>query len=692
MFDLERHPVVLADGPRRKASAVRPLLDAAGWATRPHSGGELNGPALLLVDPERADAGALLGMTREQVHALVVPDDVRALLPAVIEASLGLGLPDVEVWSHVATIAGEMALAEDLDALLEIVAARARELVHAEAASVLLVDPDVGDLVFRAARGGVESVLGHVRLPVGRGIAGWVVHNKRPALVNDPAHDERHFSGIAQLSGFVTRSVAAVPLFWRADVIGTLEAVNHRSRGFDENDLKALNALAQHLGIALNHTRLAQTLRATVQAADQRSQDLEQAVRERTRLLTKAKTEWEQTFDAIEEPLALLDGFTVRRANRAYAARVGAPITQIPGRTCYRLLGRDSPCPDCPLAKEPRSLQGELGLPNGRRVVLNGYVLRDGGTVVHYRDVTLERELEAKLRESDRRGAVGQLAAGAAHEINNPLGFVASNLTSLQAYLEDLARQAARLETVSELARSGKVREATAMLERVRADTSGQGVDELASDATELIRESQVGLRRVADIVRALREMANEEFANIEPVSLLTTLELALRSLGERAHVKVGWLERDVCMVRGQPLQLQHALAQVLKNAFQAVAPGTGEVQVGSGRLGDEAWVRVVDNGCGISPEIRSKVFEPFFTTRGVGGGVGLGLTAAYGIITRHGGRIELFDRFGGGTEVLITLPAVGDETKPAPLPSGTSTVAATKSDSKPSKMTSSAA
>jgi len=656
----ERFPVLLADGPGRRASAMRPLLDAAGILSRPYRG-EASGPALLLVDSQRPDAARLLVQLPPelQLRAVAVPEDGRLLVPALEEAGLGLGQPDLALAAQVAQIASELAGAADTHALLKLVALRARALVEAEASTAYLVDCDTGDLEVQVAEGGTNARPRSARIPRARGVAGWVVQNRLPLRVNAPDQDARFDAIHDARVGAPARNLAAVPIFFRGEVVGVLEAVNRAGGGFFDQDLRALASLAQHVGIALNHTRAAEALRATAVAARKRSADMETLVQERTAVLMRAKQEWEQTFDAIDEPLAVLDGFTVRRANRAYANRAKVPVTEVVGRTCYSLLGKSAPCAGCPLARAPRSLRGELELVEGQRSALSGFVLRDGGVVVHYRDVTAQRALEAKLRDTDRLAVVGQLAAGAAHEINNPLGFVTSNLATLEGYLEDLAGIANRVDLAGALASSGKAAEAAALLVRAR-EAADDGVEQTVEEASQLIAESRSGLARVANIVRALKELAKQQLqAGAEPVPLDIALELAVRTVGGgHPEVEVAWGGRASSPVRGHALELQHAIEAVLENALQAAEAGGGKVEVGTEHLGEEARITIADDGPGIDPAIRERVFEPFFTTRGIGGGVGLGLTAAYGIVTRHGGRIDLMPRVGGGTVAVIALPA----------------------------------
>ncbi|MBS2027634.1 MAG: GAF domain-containing protein [Deltaproteobacteria bacterium] len=657
----ERLPVLLADGPRLRASAARPLLDAAGFLSRPFRG-ERQGPALILVDPERHDARALLEApeAESQLRAVALPEDSRLLQRCLDQAAQGLGQPDLAQAAQITAIVSELSGLADLNAVLRLVTVRARQLVDAEGATVFLVDYDQGELVVRAAEGGTGVQLVETRSSLGQGIAGSVVQSLRPLLVNAPAEDPRFDATNDRRTGFVTRNLAAVPIFWHGRLVGVLEAVNRNGGPFSEADLRALVTLAQHVGIAVNHTRAAEALVATAWAARQRSQDLETLVRERTDVLTRAKREWEQTFDAIAEPMAVMDGFVIRRANKAYARRAGLLINEVPGRTCYRLLGRTAPCPNCPLARTPPGTNGEVELHSGRLEAISGFALADGGTIAHYRDVTLERALEAKLRAVDRLAAVGQLAAGAAHEINNPVGFVSSNLVTLSSYLTDLAGVANRAALAGRLAAVGDLKGAAALFVSDEVDVD---IEETVTEVMALVTESRSGLERVTNIVRALKELAKQEVQTApERVSVSTLVDTVRRQLAPlHPKVRASWRHRTDVPVVCQPLHVERALAAVVKNALQAAQQGGGNVELSVEAMGSEVRVTVADDGPGIPDSIRMKVFEPFFTTRGVGGGVGLGLTAAYGIVARHGGRIELVPRQGGGTLAVIVFPAAAN-------------------------------
>jgi two-component system, NtrC family, sensor kinase len=449
----------------------------------------------------------------------------------------------------------------------------------------------------------------------------------------------RHFSPDADaISGFQTGSIIAVPLMLAGDCVGVLEAV----RGVDKEPFEAANVtclemLAPHIAVALRTARITSELRETKDRLEEHNKTLEKKVDERTAMISRAKAEWERTFDAISEPLALLDGYTIRRTNLAYAERAGVDVKQVNGKPCYAVLaGRDSPCPQCPLAgRKGVRAHGELQVGTHGTYKLSAFPVSnssDAAVVVHYTDVTAQRVLEAKLRENERLAAVGQLASGTAHEINNPLGFVISNLASLEDLFEDIAEA----------------------LEKVPS------AQELVDDGREMLGESLAGAKRVQAIVRALRDLSRLEIGRIEPSDVNGSVTRAVHAAFGPGQDAVVLALSANARAQIAPLQLDQVLSHLLDNAKKAVQPGQ-RIHLSSGEDERGVWVQVKDEGHGIAPEHLRRVFEPFFTTRGVGQGVGLGLTAAYGLVKRVGGDIEAHSEPGCGATFTVRLPRAAE-------------------------------
>lgn len=547
--------------------------------------------------------------------------------------------------------------------LTHVAIARTRELCEADGASLLLVDPSTGELWFDAVEGGAGGFIEQVRLARGKGVAGRVAFEGRPRLVVN-AWDCPDFDRTVDLkTGFRTGSIVAAPLVLSGDVLGVLMAVREVAKApFSLAHLERLVHLAPHAAIAVHNVQITTALRNSQAEVLESNASLEEKVKERTTQISRAKAEWERTFDAIDEPIALLEGYTIRRTNQAYARQVGRSVRDIPGKLCHEVFaGRSTPCPACPLGK-PRGVglacELEVEARSGRASVFrfSGYWMSDDpvsrGVVVTYQDITHARHLQERLRESERLAAVGQLASGAAHEINNPLGFVASNLRSLRGMVDELRAPMRSLADAIAAVKESRTQDLLELLGRVESPDL-----HTLEDGLEMVDESLDGARRVGDIVKGLRELSRLEIGKREPANVNSSVSRAVRAeLGDSPpNVEIELTAKRSADI--PPLQLDQVLGHVLKNARQAINRHQ-RISVRTTDGEGEVIVEVRDEGVGISPEHLRRVFEPFFTTRGVGKGIGLGLTAAYGIIKRVGGEIEADSEGPGrGSTFTIRLP-----------------------------------
>lgn len=584
-----------------------------------------------------------------------VPEAVERAWDRIVRRDMVDHLPDAlrdraESAERISRYAQSIALQLDLGRVVQEAIARTRDLCDADGASLLLVDPKTGELTFDVVDGGAGDSIQRVRLKVGEGIAGHVARTAEPMLV--PAVRQSAFFDprCDTESGFVTGSVIAAPLVVAGDLIGVLEAVRGADRApFQSAHLRRLIDLAPHVGIAVGNAQMTARLRDAQEQVLRDNVELERRIQERTDQIARAKKEWEATFDSISEPIAVQEGFTIRRSNLAYARQAGVSITQVPGRKCYELLaGRNAPCPGCPLAVEGGGLEGEISLDDQRAFRFSGFRMSSVTTasedtvVAHYRDVTNQRSLERRLRETERLASLGQLASGAAHEINNPLGFLISNLKNLREQLEELEEVAGAIEHGS-----GAARGASALV---------KATGELVTDGREMIDESLQGAQRVAEIVRALRELSRLQVSREVVADVGSAVSRVIRSEFQNpALVRVDVEPGTRAQI--DPLQLDQALTHVLRNARQASASQPVFVRVHARDA--HAVIEIEDTGCGIRPDDLNRIYEPFFTTRGVGKGMGLGLTATWGIVQRHGGEIDVRSEVGRGTCVTLTLPRV---------------------------------
>ncbi|WEF34770.1 ATP-binding protein [Pseudoduganella chitinolytica] len=262
------------------------------------------------------------------------------------------------------------------------------------------------------------------------------------------------------------------------------------------------------------------------------------------------------------------------------------------------------------------------------------------------------RSAHEQLLQSEKMASIGQLAAGIAHEINNPVGFVNSNMGALKNYVGTLLDVIDRYEQAAA--------SHPALAARLAALRAEADLEFLKDDVVDLVRESMDGLKRVKDIVQALKDFSHVgetewQIADLHH-GLDSTLNIVANEIKYKATVEkqYGVLPQITCLAS----QLNQVFMNLLINAAHALS-GQGVITLRTGANEGWVWVEVGDNGMGIAPENLKRIFEPFFTTKPVGSGTGLGLSLSYGIVNRHGGRIEVASVVGKGTRFTIHLPVM---------------------------------
>jgi signal transduction histidine kinase len=262
-------------------------------------------------------------------------------------------------------------------------------------------------------------------------------------------------------------------------------------------------------------------------------------------------------------------------------------------------------------------------------------------------------EAHHQLLQSEKMASIGQLAAGVAHEINNPIGFVGSNLGTLQQYLGALLEITAAYERLDQSRAGGPALEVLQLKQQ-------HEFDYLRDDAPALLRESAEGVQRIKRIVQDLKDFSRvgEDtwlWADLH-AGLDSTLNIVQHELKYVAEVQrcYGKLPAVECL----PSQLNQVFMNLLVNAAQAICKPLGKIRIHTGCSSpDQVYVDVVDDGCGIAAEHLTRIFDPFFTTKPVGQGTGLGLSLSWAIVRRHGGRIEVDSRPGEGSRFRVLLP-----------------------------------
>lgn len=264
-------------------------------------------------------------------------------------------------------------------------------------------------------------------------------------------------------------------------------------------------------------------------------------------------------------------------------------------------------------------------------------------------------DMHQQLVQSEKMASIGQLAAGVAHEINNPIAFVNSNLGTLREYVTGLLELLAAYER----AESGLTAQPV-LLDEVRQLREKMDLDYLRADLQSLLEESLDGVQRVRRIVQNLKDFSHVGEIERQMVSLHpgidSTLNIVWNEIKHKAQVKKEY--GDIPDIEGVPAQLNQVFMNLLMNAAQAIE-GNGIITIRTGHEHSWVWVEIADTGSGIPPENLGRIFEPFFTTKPVGKGTGLGLSLSYGIVAQHGGRIDVQSELGVGTKFRVWLPIV---------------------------------
>ena len=436
------------------------------------------------------------------------------------------------------------------------------------------------------------------------------------------------------------RSSISLPLLAGGDLLGILSVGAANPRRFDLADERLLAIIAGQIVVAVQNARLHESVR-------------------------RAKQEWERTFDAINDPIAVFDAERrLLRGNTALASLLKRPVKEIRGSTCSDVGLCGGGCPECTVG---RALAGSIGdraevtLADEQILSVTTFPVDDGLTgasvVQVAKNVTEEtrsarrlrvmsdelaktnadlkaaldrlKSTQAQLLQAEKLSAIGQLVAGVAHELNNPL----TSVIGFAQLLDSELRSAEPLRPI----------------------------EEMAQDLRRIAEESA----RAAGIVRNLLAFARRQTAARHPqhigelvqrVLLLRTYEFRLNGIEV-----VTELEPDLPPVIADGSQLQQALLNLVLNAERAMRGCTAKrltVTVRMDRRAGAIEISIGDTGHGIDHANLSRIFDPFFTTREVGEGTGLGLSICYGIVRDHGGQISVSSKVQVGTTFSMLLPA----------------------------------
>ncbi|HHW39682.1 MAG TPA: PAS domain-containing protein [Syntrophomonadaceae bacterium] len=436
-----------------------------------------------------------------------------------------------------------------------------------------------------------------------RGKALWDVKEKRQQQVWEigAGIEDLHLAGLGLKVAVIS------PLFSQNKVFGLFVVASTRSLVYDPADLTFLQQLANQLAICLQD----QELFAEV---------------------TRAKVEWEATFKAVRDLIVVVDKeMRVFRFNLATAEFCGLPEEEIVGKKCCEIIcSSTEPCGDCAVREALRT--GETAntqhrLEDGRVMELHAYpaLWQDEklGVVIYAKDITENLKMQVQLLKAARLAALGEMAAGVAHELNTPLTVI--------------------------------IGDAQLLMRNFPADDKNQKLFEDIKNC---------GLR-CKQIVQGLLTFSRQEQYVFYSLSPNDVVEAALKLVTyqiETNNIKLDvTLDPGIPKIEGNAQQLEQVLVNLLLNAAQSFEGKEGKreirVRTGFDRDRNQVFIEVSDTGQGISPENLSQIFDPFFTSKGVGKGTGLGLSVSLGIVQTHGGTISVESRVGEGSTFTVYLP-----------------------------------
>ncbi|NJM05834.1 response regulator [Candidatus Gracilibacteria bacterium] len=501
----------------------------------------------------------------------------------------------------------------DQEKLLERIVEAGVYITQAEEGFLLLLDENNRELYLRAAKNLGEQRAQSLRMPVEDTMAGQVVRTGKPSR----SDKSRAGMSLKVKTGFLVRALLQVPITVGDQVIGVLAVDNQQSdRIFTENDQSLLAALADYAAIAIENARLYEA----VKGSEERYKGLFANAYDLIFMLDR-----NLSITSINRIGEQLTGYTTETLIGRSLQTLCAPASwdSVKGRL-YELLGGRAVAP---FELELRRRDGDpIYLEVSAQAMRNGSAASDLHCIA--RNLTDRRRLEAQLVQSEKLSAIGQLVAGVAHELNNPL-------TSVSGYAQLLLR------------------------DKSLPEETLQDVDQIHTQA-----------ERAARIVQNLLIFAREHKPERSIVAINDVLRATLTL--QNYHLKVdniqivGDYDPNLPQTVADPHQLQQVFLNLINNARQAMVEKGGrgtltlttrviEAEIIEGE--PQIEVVVGDSGVGIREEDLSRVFNPFFTTKPVGQGTGLGLSICYGIVQEHGGTIRAESQFGAGTKVRVTLP-----------------------------------
>jgi two-component system NtrC family sensor kinase len=518
----------------------------------------------------------------------------------------------------------------DVEETIRLILTQAREVLGVESCGLATLNAATGELSSVASLDLDPANLARIRIRVGEGITGAAVKERRPVQSPDLYRDPR--VRYPQLpAGSALRSMLAAPLIVGDQAIGALTVFRRDVHRFTAEEESLASAFADQAATALERARLFSSVRTY-------SEQLEAMVAARTRELDEQKRFVEVVLEALPLGLFVLDPeFRVIRANREggvlLPVQPGAPadflawLPPAPAERIREFLGGVLAAGEVRQVEEELTAKGEAGTFRVTAAPLRGPAGDATHAIVLIEDITMQKRLERQMLLTERLSTAGRLAAGVAHELNNPLATIAGCAEAL----------------------------------RERAQAPELGALDAFKDFPPYLGLIEEEAYRCKEITGSLLQFVREPDSRRAPADLNALVDKALELLSHQPRFAESRLEADLDpalpMVVANEGQLRQVFLGLAGNALEAME-GRGTLTVRSRRRGDrEVEIAFTDRGPGIARDVLPRVFDPFFTTKPPGQGTGLGLAIAQGIVADHGGRIEVVSPPAEGATFRVILP-----------------------------------
>ncbi len=497
-----------------------------------------------------------------------------------------------------------------------------REVMKCEAASIVFIGLSPEDVLVKKSLISVKDWVYRVGVKNGEGLIGSILETGRSLLTNDPIREPHFKESFDGIPGLEPKAMIYVPMIENGSLVGVIQVINKENGRFTDLDLKLLISLVNSIVKPLIFLQSIHQLRVI-------NAHLEASRWE----LIRSRNTLRSLIDNLPDSLYIINRmYRIVAINSARSNRIEGDPRALVGNICFEsLYNRTEPCPNCQVPetffnkkvthRTERDWQ-ESG--EAYEWEINSYPIFDEtGAVIQVilveKDVTDRRRMEMIVSQSEKMAAVGQLAAGIAHEINNPLTVVLANA---QILMRELPEQEDWRELADLINRAGT---------------------------------------RALHTVRNLLDFARREQLDFEEIDINETIERAIEMLH---HELVGRsVELTYHPATGLPRitasagNLQSVWLNLIMNGLDSINNENGKIIVKSAQKGREIRVSITDNGQGIPEDGLKRIFEPFYTTKDPGKGTGLGLSICHRIVKQHGGYIEVDSQVGKGTIFTVVLP-----------------------------------